>query len=241
MQRSAPKRSGKREHDAGVAVRLEHIGKRYDGGAEVLRDVSATLDPGGFYFLTGAGGSGKTTLLDIICLAQRPNGGALRLFDTDTAGLDGRGRAMLRRRIGMVLQDFRLFEDLSVTDNVALPLRIAGTPEPEIREHVAAMLGWLDLERNAASLPTALSGIEKQRVAIARAIVGRPDLLLADEPTGHVDHEAASFLVRVFERVNALGTTVLIATRDTEFAARFTHPRLHLSEGMLRTDEPDAQ
>ncbi len=222
-------------------VRLEHIAKRYGTGAEILHDISVALEPGGFYFLTGASGAGKSTLLKIICLAEPPTHGMLRLFDTDTGKLDRTGRAALRRRIGIVFQDFRLIDDLSVAENVALPLRIAGPAQQEIREHVAALLGWLGLEEHIDATPSDLSGSERQRVAMARAIVSRPDLLVADEPTGHVDDEIALLLVRVFERMNSLGTTVLVATHDSGFASRFEHPRFHLEQGMLRTVEAGVQ
>ncbi len=214
-------------------VRLEHIGKRWDDGAELLHDISLALEPGDFRFLTGASGAGKTTLLNMMTLAERPSHGNLGLLDNDVATLGRAARAALRRRIGMVFQDFRLIDELSVRDNVALPLRIAGAGEREIRDHVSELLGWLGIAHRTAARPPFLSASEKQRVAIARAIVHRPELLLADEPTGHVDDETALLLVRVFERINALGTTVLIATHDTAFARRFEHRRAHLANGVL--------
>ncbi len=216
-----------------MVVRLENIGKRYGSGAEVLHDVTLTLDPGGFYFLTGVSGAGKTTLLKLIYLGERPSRGIVTLFDTDTATADRATQTALRRRIGIVFQDFRLIEHLSVRDNVALPLRIAGAPEREIRENVPELLGWLGLGDKADLRPNTLSGGEQQRVAIARAIVRRPDLLLADEPTGNVDDEIAMLLVRVFERINRLGTTVMIATHDVAFARQFEHERFHLEQGVV--------
>jgi cell division transport system ATP-binding protein len=215
-------------------VRLEHIEKRYGGGAEILHDVSLALEPGGFYVVTGASGAGKTTLLKLIYLAEQPSHGVLELFGSDTAGLDRAQRAALRRRIGIVFQDLRLVDDLSVAENIGLPLRIVGAPQAEIRERAAALLRWLGLEERIDSSPTALDGGERQRVAIARAIVSRPDLLIADEPTGHVDDEIASLLAGVFEQVNRLGTTVLLATRDVGFAGRFAHPRYHLDHRLMR-------
>jgi cell division transport system ATP-binding protein len=216
-----------------AVVRLDNIGKRYGGGAEILHDVSVTLDPGGFYFLTGISGAGKTTLLKLIYLAERPSRGIVTLFDIDTATADRVTQSALRRRIGIVFQDFRLVDHLNVRDNVALPLRIAGAPEREIRENVPELLGWLGLGDKGDLRPATLSGGEQQRVAIARAIVRRPDLLLADEPTGNVDDDIAMLLVRVFERINRLGTTVLIATHDVAFARQFEHERFHLEEGAL--------
>ena len=216
-------------------VRLEHIGKRYGAGPEVLHDVSFALEPGEFRFLVGASGSGKTTLLKIICLAEPPSQGALRLFGTDVGTLDRAGRAALRRRIGIVFQEFRFIDRLTVGENVALPLRVAGLPEAEIDDRVVALLRWFELEQRREALPSELCGSDKQRVAIARAIVTRPDLLIADEPTDHADAETADLLVRVFERLNRLGTTVLIATHDTGFARRFEHRCAELEGGLLRS------
>jgi cell division transport system ATP-binding protein len=214
-------------------VRLDNIGKRYGGGPEVLQDVTLALDPGGFYFLTGASGAGKTTLLKIIYLGERPSRGIVTLFDTDIATADRGVCAALRRRIGIVFQDFRLLPHLSLHDNVALPLRLAGTSEREIRDNVGELLGWVGLGDRAQARPPTLSGGEQQRAAIARAIIGRPDLLIADEPTGNVDEENAVGLVRLFERMNRLGTTIVVATHNLAFVRRFGHPRLHLERGGL--------
>jgi cell division transport system ATP-binding protein len=214
-------------------VRLENVGKRYGPDAEILHDVSMKLDAGGFYFLTGVSGAGKTTLLKIIYLAERPSRGLVTLFDTDASLVDRETHTGLRRRIGIVFQDFRLVDHLSVRDNVALPLRIAGAPEREVRENVPELLSWMGLEGKLDFRPATLSGGEQQRVAIARAIVRRPDLLIADEPTGNVDDDIAMLLVRVFERINRLGTTVLIATHDVAFARQFSHRRYHLERGAM--------
>jgi cell division transport system ATP-binding protein len=214
-------------------VRLENIGKRYGADAEILRDVSMKLDTGGFYFLTGVSGAGKTTLLRIIYLAETPSRGIITLFDTDASLADRDTHTALRRRIGIVFQDFRLVDHLSIRDNVALPLRIAGASEREVRENVPELLSWMGLEGKLDFRPATLSGGEQQRVAIARAIVRRPDLLIADEPTGNVDDEIAMLLIRVFERINKLGTTVLIATHDVAFARQFAHRRYHLDRGAL--------
>jgi cell division transport system ATP-binding protein len=214
-------------------VRLENIGKRYGTDAEILHDVSMRLDTGGFYFLTGVSGAGKTTLLRIIYLAETPSRGIITLFDTDASLADRDTQTALRRRIGIVFQDFRLVDHLSIRDNVALPLRIAGAPEREVRENVPELLSWMGLDGKLGFPAATLSSGERQRVAIARAIVRRPDLLIADEPTGSVDDESAMLLVRVFERINKLGTTVLIATQDVAFVRQFAHRRYHLDRGAL--------
>jgi cell division transport system ATP-binding protein len=216
-----------------AVVELEHVGKRCDTGAQIIADVSLTLEEGAFYFLTGASGAGKTTLLQLITLAERPSRGKLTLFGADAASLDRNARAALRRRIGIVFQDAWLIDGLSARDNVALPLRIAGAPEDRIRDNVAELLAWVGLAERADARAAALSGGERQRVAIARAIVHRPELLVADEPTGNGGDEIALLLVRIFERINRLGTTVLIATDDAAFARRFEHRRFHLDRGML--------
>jgi cell division transport system ATP-binding protein len=214
-------------------VSLDHIGKRYANGIPVLSEISLTLEAGGFYFLTGSAGAGKTTLLRLICLAERPSQGRLLLFGSEPAALDREGVAALRRRIGVVFQDLRLIDGLSVSDNVALPLRIAGADERSVAANVPELLSWVGLEDRADMPAATLSAGERQRVAIARAVVHSPELLIADEPAGHVDDEVALLLVRVFERINALGTTVLIASHDPAFASRFAHQRFHLDRGTL--------
>jgi cell division transport system ATP-binding protein len=215
-----------------AVVKLEHIGKRY-GGTQVLSDVSLTLERGAFHVLTGASGAGKTTLLKIITLAERPSGGRLRLFDADTAGLDRTAQAALRRRVGMVFQDAWLIDQLSARDNVALPLHIAGAAEREIRDNVAELLAWVGLADRADSRAAALSGGERQLVAVARAIIGRPELLVADEPSGKGGDDIARLLVRLFEQINRLGTTVLIASNEDAFVRQFEHRRFHLDRGRL--------
>jgi cell division transport system ATP-binding protein len=214
-------------------VTIERVVKRYGAGAPILSDASLRLEPGGFYFLTGASGAGKTTLLKLIYLAERPSRGKVVLFGTDTAALDRAGQAAIRRRIGIVFQDFRLLDELTAAENVALVLRIAGVPEQQIRANVPELLAWVGLADKGDAPAATLSGGERQRVAIARAVVRRPDLLIADEPTGNVDDDVAMLLVRVFERINRLGTTVLIATHDIAFARQFEHRRFHLDGGML--------
>ena len=195
-------------------VQFESVGLRYGTGAEVLRDLDFTLSRGRFYFLTGASGAGKTSLLKLLYLAQRPTRGRIRLFDNDLANVERDELPALRRRIGVVFQDFRLIRHLSAYDNVALPLRIAGRDEQEINSEVREMLDWVGLGDRAGARPATLSGGEQQRVAIARAVIIRPDLLVADEPTGNVDSEMARRLLHLFAGLNDLGTTIVVATHD---------------------------
>jgi cell division transport system ATP-binding protein len=174
-----------------VVVRFENVFMRYEGGPVILRDVSFDLEPGSFHFLTGASGAGKSTLLRLMYLAARPVSGVVTMFGRDTTKVPRAERPEFRRRVGVVFQDFRLLPHLSAIDNVALPLRIAGTREALIREHVPELLAWVGLSGHLDALPATLSGGQQQRIAIARAVIGRPALLLADEPTGNVDDRIA--------------------------------------------------
>jgi cell division transport system ATP-binding protein len=198
----------------GSIVQFDNVGLRYGTDREVLSDVSFTLYPGSFYFLTGASGAGKTSLLRMLYLAQRPSRGIIRMFNTDVITVPRNRLPDFRRRIGVVFQDFRLVSHLSAFDNVALPLRVSGVPESDIRKPVTDMLDWVGLEQRREARPATLSGGEQQRVAIARAVIARPEVLVADEPTGNVDPDMALKLLRLFEALNRLGTTVVVATHD---------------------------
>ena len=198
----------------GEIVHFDNVGLRYGTDREVLSDVSFTLYPGSFYFLTGASGAGKTSLLKLLYLAQRPSRGMIRMFGADAITLPRDRLPAMRRRLGVVFQDFRLVPHLSAVDNVSLPLRVAGIPERDIAKPVSDMLEWVGLGDRMQARPATLSGGEQQRVAIARAVIGRPDLLVADEPTGNVDPDMAVKLLRLFEALNRLGTTVVVATHD---------------------------
>ena len=197
-------------------VNFDNVGLRYGTEPEVLSDLTFTLFPGSFYFLTGASGAGKTSLLKMLYLAQRPSRGAIKMFGRDIITLPRERLPAYRQRIGVVFQDFRLVEHLSAFDNVALPMRLAGTPEREIVKSVSDMLTWVGLAERAQAIPATMSGGEQQRVAIARAVIGRPEILIADEPTGNVDPEMALKLLRLFEALNRLGTTVVVATHDLQ-------------------------
>ncbi len=195
-------------------VQFDNVGLRYGTDREVLSDISFTLYPGSFYFLTGASGAGKTSLLKLLYLAQRPTRGAIRMFGHDLITRPRSALPEFRRRIGTVFQDFRLIPHLSAFDNVALPLRVSGMSESNIQKPVSDMLDWVGLEHRRNARPATLSGGEQQRVAIARAVIARPEILVADEPTGNVDPEMAVKLLRLFEALNRLGTTVVVATHD---------------------------
>ena len=214
-------------------VRFENVGLRYGLGPEVLRDLSFFLPAGSFHFVTGPSGAGKSSLLRLLYLDMRPSRGLIRMFDQDVGPADRRQRAELRRRIGVVFQDFRLLDHLSARDNVALPLRLVGGRDKEIAGPVEELLVWVGLAERMDALPPTLSGGEKQRLAIARAVIRRPQLLLADEPTGNVDQSNSLRLLRLFEELNKLGTTVVLATHDDWLMSHFVHPRLRLVDGQL--------
>ena len=193
---------------------FDSVGLRYGTGAEVLRDLDFRLADGGFYFLTGPSGAGKTSLLKLLYLAQRPTRGRIRLFGEEVSEAAREELPPFRRRIGVVFQDFRLIRHLSAFDNVALPLRIAGATDEEVEGPVREMLAWVGLADRASARPATLSGGEQQRVAIARAVINRPQLLVADEPTGNVDADMANRLLHLFTALNRLGTTIVVATHD---------------------------
>jgi cell division transport system ATP-binding protein len=214
-------------------LRFENVGMRYGSGPEVLRDVTFALEPGSFSFLTGASGAGKSTLLRLMFLANPPTRGLITLFGHDLATAARSTFPSLRRRIGVVFQDFRLLDHLSAFDNVALPLRLAGRSPADYAHDVEELLGWVGLGDRLNSKPPTLSGGEQQRVAIARAVVGRPDLLVADEPTGNVDAEIGQRLIRLFGELNRLGTTVLIATHDRSLIEQGRSREMRLVDGRL--------
>jgi cell division transport system ATP-binding protein len=215
-------------------VKFDNVGLRYGTEPEVLSNLSFTLYPGSFYFLTGASGAGKTSLLKLLYLAQRPSRGAIRMFGQDLVTLPRERLPELRRRLGVVFQNFRLVPYLTAFDNVALPLRLAGTEEKKVQKAVGDMLDWVGLSHRAHAVPQSLSGGEQQRVAIARAVIGRPRMLIADEPTGNVDPEMALKLLRLFEALNnRVGTTVVVATHDVHLLKKVPDSlimRLHKGE-----------
>ncbi len=215
-------------------IRFEDVALRYGAGPEILRQVSFHLEPGSFHFLAGSSGAGKSSLLKLMYLAQRPTSGQARLFGRDVMTLTRRETALLRRRIGVVFQDFRLLDHLTALENVALPLKVSGQRETKVQQHVAELLAWVGLADQIHAYPPTLSGGQQQRIAIARAVVGRPSLLLADEPTGNVDDRIAVRLLYLFEELNKLGTTIVIATHNESLVARFSHPVLYLSGGEVR-------
>jgi cell division transport system ATP-binding protein len=203
-------------------------------GDEILHDLSFSIEPQSFQFLTGPSGAGKTTLLKLILLSLRPTRGLISLFDQEATTLAKDEITTLRRRIGVVFQDFRLLDHLTTYENVALPLRVLGRDESSYRGEVVELLRWVGLGDRMHVLPPVLSGGEKQRAAIARALIARPELLLADEPTGNVDPTLARRLLRLFVELNKSGTSIVIATHDLALMDQFEDARrLVLGDGRL--------
>jgi cell division transport system ATP-binding protein len=216
-----------------LVVRFENVGLRYGPGPEVLRDITFHIAPGQFYFLTGPSGAGKSSLLKMMYLALRPTRGQIELFGCPLGRTRRSDLPEIRRRIGVVFQDFRLLNHLDVFENVALPLRIAGEPEQRTRNNVSELLQWVGLGERMHESPRTLSGGEKQRVAIARAVITKPSLLVADEPTGNVDDRLADRLIRLFEELHKTGTSVVVATHNDGLVSRFPHRRMRLTEHSL--------
>lgn len=222
------------ESDAATeTVRLSGVGFGYAAAHRALRDVNLTLPAGSFHFLTGASGAGKSTLLKLLTLAEQPLTGTLHLFGEDATTAPRRALPAFRRRMGVVFQDFRLLDHLSAFDNVALPLRLTGGKQADYAADVAEMLDWVGLGDRMDDRPPSLSGGEKQRLAIARAVVSKPELILADEPTGSVDAAMGERLLKLFQSLNRLGTTVLIASHDQALAERSGATVLRLEGGRL--------
>jgi len=214
-------------------ISFNNVGLRYGMGAEVLSDVNFTLERGSFHFLVGPSGAGKTSLLRMLYLAHRPSRGLIEFIGRDLSTVGRDELPALRRRIGVVFQDFRLLDHLTAAENVALPLLLKGASKKQVQGHVEELLAWVGLDGRMNARPPTLSGGEKQRVAIARAVINKPDLLLADEPTGNVDPEMAQRLLHLFTELNKIGTTTIVATHDLDLVSRMGHPIMRIGQGRL--------
>jgi len=212
---------------------LEHVAMEYPNGGEVLHDVSMRLEQGSFHFLAGPSGVGKSSLLSLLWLERRASRGNIHLFGENVTCVPRQDLPRFRRRVGIVLQDYRLLNHMTVAENVGLPLKVMGDPQDEIDAKVEELLQWIGLADYHDSYPRTLSGGQKQRVAIARAVITRPDLLLADEPTGNLDHDLSIKLMYLFEALNQWGTTILFATHDDQLVSQFDYPVLRLNDGRI--------
>ena len=215
-------------------IEFSDVGLRYGNGPEVLRDLTFSVEPGSFHFLTGPSGAGKTSLLRLLLLSVKPSRGRVTMFGEDVSDLTHDRLLQMRRHIGIVFQEFRLLDHLTTFENVALPLRVLGQAESEYRPNVTELLEWVGLGERMNALPSLLSGGEKQRAAIARAVIARPKVLLADEPTGNVDPDLSSRLVHLFAELNrTLGMTIILATHELPLLDQFNYPRMLLTKGEL--------
>ncbi len=221
-----------------VLVNFENVGLSYDGVSETLRDVNMVIRDGDFRFLTGPSGAGKTSLMRMIYLAQKPSSGRLTLFGENINQLPRDQLPLMRRRIGVVFQEFRLLEHLTAFENIALPMRVQGVNQNEYAQDVTELLTWVGLGDRVNALPETLSGGEKQRVALARALVSKPDLILADEPTGNVDPIMGERIMRLLVELNRLGTAVIVATHDLTLVRRMKKNILRLKDGRLSLHGP---
>jgi cell division transport system ATP-binding protein len=214
-------------------IRFDRVSKRYPNGRDALREVSLQVEPGEFVFLTGRSGAGKSSILKLVGLLERPTRGTVTVNGQDTASLPARAIPAYRRRLGMVFQDHQLLMDRPVYDNVALPLVVADAPFRDIDKRVRAALDQVGLLEQVRALPSELSVGEQQRVGIARAVVGKPVVLIADEPTGNLDHALALDVMRLFRRFQEVGVTVLVATHDLSLVEEFGQRSIHVEDGKV--------
>jgi len=214
-------------------ITAQKIGLRYDGGPEVINDASFHLEEGSFHYLTGPSGSGKTSLMRMLHVGKLPSRGVMRIFGSDITAASRGERAKIRRKIGVIFQNYRLLPHLSVFDNIALPLRLADAPEPKIKQAVTDIVEWIGLGDNLKSKPVFLSGGQQQRAAIARAVITKPKFLLADEPTGNLDDAMGLRIMALFEELNRSGTAIVLATHNEAMIDRFPHPVLKIKDGAL--------
>lgn len=228
----------KDENMSPMIAEFNGVSLRYNKGPEILKDINFSLSPASFHFMTGESGAGKTSLLSLLYLHLEPTKGRVHLLGQAVDTMSRSTKAQVRRQIGVVFQDYHLLNHLNAFDNVALPLRLSGERESEIKKHVSELLAWVGLEKQMKSYPEELSGGEQQRIAIARAVIHKPTLLLADEPTGNVDDAMAKRLMYLFLELNKLGTTVVVATHNVGLVKNFHFPQLHLADGHLKIVPP---
>ena len=222
-------------------VRMYGVSKSYLPGSWALRDVSLEIGRGEFVFLTGASGAGKTTLLKLLFAAERPNQGQILVLGRNIARLRGGAVPALRRRVGVVFQDFKLLGSRSVEENVAVTLDVVGTPRRTTRSRVFNILRQVGLHERRNHAPLALSGGEQQRVAIARALVGEPEVLLADEPTGNLDPELSVEIIELMMAAADRGTSVVVATHDLSLVERYGRRVLRLEDGRVIEQAPNPE
>ncbi len=233
---TAPRAEPKRAAAGDAAARLFHVSKSYVAGTYALRDVSLEFRRGEFVFLTGPSGAGKTSLLRLVFAAERPSEGQIVVLGRNASRLSPRSVPELRRRIGVVFQDFKLLARRTVEENVALALDVVATPRRVARTRVFEMLKQVGLQHRRYQSPLSLSGGEQQRVAIARALINEPDILLADEPTGNLDPDLTIEIMDLIADTATRGTTVIVATHDQTILSRYRKRTVRLEGGRVTED-----
>lgn len=218
-------------------LELNHVYKTYPGPVHALRNIDLFIDKGEFVFLTGPSGAGKSSLFNLVCGFDRASSGKIKVCGKHLTEMEKSEIPYFRRQLGIVFQDFKLIDSMTVFDNVSVPLKIRGDRDSQIESRVREALQSLGLSQRSEQMPETLSGGEKQRVAIARAIVHQPKLLIADEPTGNLDPELAIEIMRLLEKISLQGTTVVVATHDLSLVQRFKKRRIHLKLGELSEPE----
>ena len=216
-------------------ILLKGVTKSY-GSVTVLRDVTLNINPGELVCITGKSGAGKSTMLHLLTGAEAVTKGTVEVDGVDLRKVPTPVMQLYRRRIGIVFQDYKLIGHMTVAENIAFPLEVCGIPDAEIHRRVSGLLKDLDLVRHAKSMPNALSGGEKARAAIGRAIVHKPIILLADEPTGNLDHDGSKNILEIFKAIHKLGTTVIIATHDVALVESIHARRIHIENGRIMSD-----
>ncbi len=219
-------------------IKFDHVGLHYAPGHAIFYDLNYSFFAGTFYFLTGPSGAGKTSLLKLIYRAFKPSEGKVSVFGRDVTTLSTSELPNFRQRMGLVFQDCRLIDHLSVLDNVALALRISGTDTRRARDYAKELLHWVGLGDHLNHIPLQLSDGQKQRAAIARAVITRPLLLLADEPTGNLDVHSAHRLMSLFEELNKMGTSIVLATHNQALVSAFPYIELKLYQGQIQAKPP---
>lgn len=224
-------------------ISFQNVGLTFRGNTRLFSNINLNIREGDFYFLTGLSGAGKSTLLKLIYMGIAPTDGSVSLFGEDPKQMTSRDLPRLRRKMGIIFQDFRLLPHLTALENVALPLKVRGIDQQKATGQAQDLLAWVGLEHVMNQYPATLSGGQQQRVAITRSIMGRPALLLADEPTGNVDEEAAEKIMHLFEELHKTGTTIVLATHNRSLAKEFNHPEIFLKKGQafLLNKKPRSQ
>ncbi len=219
-----------------IDVKLQH-----DSLITILDRINFFIDSGEYIYLTGNNGAGKTSILSLIHMQNLPTAGQIRLFGRDVSKLSNNQKAHLRRKIGILFQEAKFIEHISIFDNIAIPLRIIKTPEKKVTHNVNELLKWLGLSCKANMLPSLLSGGERQLVSLARAVIARPSLILADEPTAHIDISAMKKIILLLEELNSLGTTIVMSTHDQWILDNFPKKTIHLQNGLILDNDSNSQ